>query len=91
MRAEIDAILQDELDLDRRIAHQAVFASIEPLLPADLMTAGEVQGADADAVRSRGPQSTSGSLDKLIEHLQVFLGRVRDRRRPLGSSAGIEQ
>ena len=82
VRREIDAIMQDELELDRRVAKQVDLKYIRRLVPAHLLMDGEDEPGDTDPRRGADRQGPSGSLDKLVDQLQTLLGRVSERRHP---------
>jgi hypothetical protein len=90
VRKEIDAILQDEMDLDRRVASRVVRKDTARLLTPNWM------GDDVEAPDSRGRASgdrtgsPSGCLGKLVDQLQSMLVRVNAGRRSASSSAGVE-
>lgn len=90
LRADIDAILQDESELEYRAPNQRVFKDIDRLLSPDSLIGGDTGISNAiPQSRGYGP-GPSGSLDKLADQLQALLGRVSDRRRPPRSHAGVE-
>lgn len=82
LRAEIDNILEDELDLDHQVPSQGIHKAINPSGSANLVMEGEAgspNGVARPPVYQPGP---SGSLDKLADQLQALLGRVSERRGP---------
>jgi len=91
LRAEIDAILDDELELDRQVSRQKVLRDINRVIPGHRMLEDEGPGLNGAPQMHGYGHGPAGPLDKLTDQLQSLLGRVSERRCPPASRANVER